>query len=353
MLIKSLKLNDYRNYSNYSVELDPKLNIVIGKNGIGKTNILESIIVVSNTKSFRTSNDQDLIKKGRDYLKIEIETEEEKFKVVINHKTKALYLNDKHIKKTSEFIGKLNAVLFKPSDLQLFSDPPSERRKILDLEIGKTDPKYLYSLLKYNSLLKDKNKLLKELEIDETLLSVINEAMIPQIKNLIIEREKFIADINRHITDYYQKISGLNSKIKLIYKKCCEITDVEAMIIKSKDRDYFYHYATFGPQKEDYCFMIDNYDLNTIASQGQKRMALIAFKFALIKYIEKNTNTIPVVLLDDIMSELDRENQERLLNVIPDNAQVIVTNTDVENINVDKDYKLIELKEEEDGQHKN
>ena len=150
MLVKSLHLNEYRNYSNNYFEFDPNLNIIIGKNGIGKTNILESIIVVSNTKSFRTLNDIDLIKKDSEYLKIELESDEHNFKVVINQKQKSLYLDDKHVKKSSEYIGKLNAILFKPSDLQLFSDPPSERRKILDLEIGKINKQYLYAELKYN-----------------------------------------------------------------------------------------------------------------------------------------------------------------------------------------------------------
>lgn len=347
MLIKTLKLNDYRNYSNYCIELDPKLNIIVGKNGIGKTNILESIIVVSNTKSFRTTNDQDLINKEKDYLKIELETEKDKFKVVVNKKNKSLYINDKLIKKTSQYLGKINAILFKPSDLQIFTDSPSDRRKILDVEIGKINNKYLLSLQKYNHLLKDKNKLLKEIEIDENLLKSINEAMLPQIKTIIIERQNIINSINNNISKYYRLISGNDSNIKIIYKPCSDIEEIEDKLSKSIEKDYIYHYATYGPQKDDYYFEIDSYDLNSIASQGQKRMTLIAFKFALIKYIEENTNVTPIVLLDDIMSELDKDNQERLLNNLPNNTQVIITNTEIENINIDKEYKLIELKEED------
>ena len=302
MLIKSIKLNDYRNYSNYSIELNPNLNIIIGPNGTGKTNILESIVVVSNSKSFRTLNDQDLIKKGKDYLKIDLDSDEYNFKVVINDKNKSLYLNDNLAKKTSEYIGKLNAILFKPSDLELFTSSPSERRKILDLEIGKVNKKYLLSLLQYNSLLKDKNKLLKELEVDETLLNVINESMIPHIYTIIQERENFFEIINKYISDIYSKISNTNSKIKITYKKCCEIENIKENIFNSKDKDYYYHYATFGIHKEDYYFQIDDYELNSIASQGQKRMVLIAFKFALIKYIQLYAGITPVVLLDDIMS---------------------------------------------------
>ncbi len=348
MLVKSLHLNEYRNYSNNYFEFDPNLNIIIGKNGIGKTNILESIIVVSNTKSFRTLNDIDLIKKDKEYLKIELESDEHNFKVVINQKQKSLYLDDKHVKRSSEYIGRLNAILFKPSDLQLFSDPPSERRKILDLEIGKINKQYLYAELKYNSLLKDKNKLLKELEIDKTLLDIINESMIPQIQIIINERNKFIEFINQYISDYYQKISNSKSKIKIIYKKCCEIDDIKKSLDNALTSDYYYHYATFGPHRDNYYFLIDGDNLNNIASQGQKRMALIAFKFALIKYIKENTKVTPIILLDDIMSELDKDNQERLIDILPDDAQIIITTTDIDKINITKKYKLIELKEEKD-----
>ena len=346
MLVRTLKLNDYRNYTNFSTKFNPNLNIIIGKNGSGKTNILESIMVVSNTKSFRTINDQDLIQKNKEYLKIDLDSENDNYKVVINKKSKSLYINDNLAKRTSDFIGKLNAILFKPSDLQIYTDSPSERRKILDLEIGKVNNFYLKALLKYNSLLKDKNKLLKELIIDETLLSVIDESMIPNIKIIIQERQNFVEEINKYISDYYYKISNIKSKIEIKYKKCCEENEINEYLLLSKDKDLNYHYATFGPHHDDFNFMIDGYDINSVASQGQKRMVLIAFKFALIQYIKTYANVTPILLLDDILSELDKDNQERLLQIIPNDIQVIITNTDIRNININKDYKLIEIKEE-------
>ncbi|MBR0418737.1 MAG: DNA replication and repair protein RecF [Erysipelotrichaceae bacterium] len=345
MLIKTLRLNDYRNYSRCFVEFDPHLNIIIGKNGTGKTNILESIIMVSNTKSFRTQNDADLIRKNKDFARIELVSDEAIYKVVINKKNKSLYINDQIISKTSQFIGKLNAVLFKPSDLELFTQSPGERRKLLDIEISKVSSRYIQALVKYNSLLKDKNKLLKELEIDETLFSVINESMVPLIRTIIEEREKFFLTINDNITEMYQMISGRESKIEIIYKKCAEVEKITEQLINSRDKDNYYHYATFGPHHEDYHFVMDGYDLNSIASQGQKRMVLIAFKFALIKYIQIYTGNTPIVLLDDILSELDRDNEERLLNILPKETQVIITDTDILNLRIKDDYKLIELKE--------
>lgn len=348
MLVKSVKLNNYRNYTNDTFIFDPNLNIIVGKNGSGKTNILESIVVVSNTKSFRTNNDQDVIKKGEEFSKISLTSDENDFKVVINKKNKSLYINNDLIKRTSQFIGKLNAVLFKPGDLELFNQSPSERRKLLDIEISKVSNRYVLSLVKYNKLLKDKNKLLKESNPDRMLLSVLNESMAPLIKTIIEEREKFFDVINEYISPMYTMISGKISDISIEYKKCSEIYEVNDKINDSIPKDFYYHYTSFGPHHDDYSFMMDGYNLNSIASQGQKRMVLIAFKFALIKYIQRITDKTPIVLLDDILSELDKDNQERLLNVIPSSAQVIITNTDINNLKIDKEYKLIELKEEED-----
>ena len=182
--------------------------------------------------------------------------------------------------------------------LELFTQSPGERRKLLDIEISKVSRSYIQALLRYNSLLKDKNKLLKELEKDEILLNVINESMSPLMKIIIQERENFFAVINEYISAIYSLISNSDSKIEVIYKKCSEIENINEQIEKSKEKDDYYHYTTFGPHHDDYSFYMDGYSLNSIASQGQKRMVLIAFKFALMKYIQFSTRETPVVLLE-------------------------------------------------------
>ena len=351
MLVRSIRLNDFRNYSRAYFEFDPHLNIITGKNGSGKTNILESILFVSNTKSFRTSDDRDLIRKDCDFSRILLTSDQNEFKVVISKKNKSLYIDDVLISRTSQFIGKLNAILFKPDDLELFHQSPSLRRRLLDIEISKVSRNYMQALLKYNSLLKDKNQLLKQLETDAILLNVINESMVPLIKIIIEEREKFFTMINHSISDLYTRISGKDTRIEIVYKKCCEPSVILSQIEASREKDDYYHYTTFGPHHDDYYFKMGDYELNSIASQGQKRMALIAFKFALIIYIEVNTGKTPVVLLDDILSELDKENQERLLRMIPENTQVIITHTDMDHLNITSRYKQIELKEEENVEY--
>ncbi|MDO4499927.1 MAG: DNA replication and repair protein RecF [Erysipelotrichaceae bacterium] len=347
MLVKSLKLNNYRNYTSRVVNFDSGLNLIIGKNGIGKTNILESLVVVSNTKSFRTLDDTNLIKIGEEYAGIECQSDTSKYKVVISKNGKRLYINDVPVKKTSEFIGSLNCVLFKPSDLDIFNHSPKERRRLLDVEIGKVSKKYLNSILEYNLLLKDKNRLLKEEKIDHTYLSLIEEKMIPDIKEIISQREEFLELINTYISDIYQNISNEKSKISIIYKKCSDKDKVKEMIEKSHDKDLYYHYATYGPHHDDYEIMMNDHLLEEIASQGQTRMVLISFKLALIKYIESKTGNTPVLLLDDILSELDTANKERLLKLIPQSIQIIITGTDLNGMNLKTKYKLIELKEGE------
>ena len=349
MLVKEIKLNNYRNYSNITIPLYPTLNIIIGPNGIGKTNILESVIVSSNTKSFRTTKDSELIKKEKEYSKIEIDSDVGKLKIVINQTGKCLFINNNPIKKTSEYIGKLNAILFKPSDLELFNQSPKERRKLLDIELGKISNDYLSALVVYNKLLKDKNKLLKENKIDQNYLDLIDQEMIPNIINIIKLREEFFRNINLWITNIYQAISNTNTKIQIVYKKCAEENEVKDKLFNAREKDYFYHYSTFGPNHEDYYFKFNDDELNSVASQGQKRMVFIAFKFALIKYIQQLTNKTPVILLDDVLSELDIDNRNRLLRMLPKNAQIIITDTDIKGINLTSDYNLIELKEKKDA----
>lgn len=345
MLIKNLRLSSYRNHHRSSFEFDDHLNIIIGNNGTGKTNILESITLLSNARSFRTSNDRDLIEKGEQYSVIDSSGSEGKIKVVINQKGKSLFYNDQPVRKTSEFIGIVNAVLFKPADIELFRDNPKERRRILDIEIGKVSPEYLKSFLRFSDLLKDKNRLLKEDKPDLTYLELINDQMAGEIRRIILERLSFFRLIEKTLSDIYSKISGTDTKISITYKNCCDPEKVNEKLKESFDKDLYYHYATLGPHHEDYSFFFDGYEINSVASQGQKRMVMIAFKLAIVLFIQNRTGKIPVILLDDIFSELDENNQERLMKALPENSQVIITGTDINGIRIDKKYRLIKLEE--------
>lgn len=345
MLIKELRLNQFRNYTNKVFNFDPELNIIVGNNGVGKTNILESIFLLSNTKSFRTNDDKKLIQDKNTYCAVEAMSDQGKIKVIINDKGKIFYINDEMQKKTSDVIGKIHAIIFKPGDIELFSSSPKARRKEIDLELGKTSQTYLQAIVNYNHYLKQKNNLLKEKQIDQNLLSIIDDSLIPVIKTIIKEREEFIKNINYYIGNIYREISGKNEEIKIQYKKCSDIDDIFINLELAKEKDIIMQHSTFGPHKEDYTFLINGHEIGDFASQGQKRMVIISLKLAIVKYIKEKTGKDILILLDDVLSELDKTRSTKLLNMLPNN-QIIMTTTHVDQIKIDRDYTLIEMEEQ-------
>ena len=346
MIIKTIDLKEYRNYHSLHVELGPKMNIIIGENGIGKTNILESLTVVSNVKSFRTNQDSELIHNDKDYARIEVVADNVKYRVIINQNGKALFINQTAIKKSSDFIGKLNVVLFQPSDIEIFGASPRLRRKLIDVELGKISKEYLNALYVYDRLIKEKNNLLKNDNIDELLLDTIDERLVQPISTIIRYREEFIVYINEFINDYFKKLSNTDYAIRIEYKKACEnnIEDIKEMLLKNRKRDLIYRCSVVGPHKDDIIFYFDEHLIVNYASQGQKRMTMNAFKLALIKFIISRIKTTPILLLDDILSELDLLNKERMLNMIPEGVQTIITSTDINGIKLKSDYRLFNLK---------
>lgn len=348
MIINNLDLVHYRNYDHLYLELDPKMNIIIGNNGIGKTNILESLVFISNTRSFRTIVDQELIQKDFEYARIIVNSNRQEYKAIINKEGKKLSINRNPIKKSSDFIGKINAILFKPDDLEVFSAAPRIRRRLLDIELGKIDKNYLFALTTYSKLLKDRNTLLKKDVVDMTYFDILNEQMIEPILTILKGRQEIIDFINLRISRYYQKLSNSHERIELRYQKCCEINQdaVAEMIEHNKEKDFQYHFTNSGPQKDDFQFYMNDSLVESYASQGQKRMVMIAFKFSMIDYIKFVTKTNPILLLDDILSELDINNKERLLNLIPDDIQTLITSTDIEGIKLNCQFRLFKLGKE-------
>ena len=346
MYIKNIKLRDYRNYSKLDLDLEPNINIIIGDNGAGKTNILESITLISDTKSFRTRNDSELVKNDCEYSLIAIKTNDHEFKMVIKDEGKILYLDNTNILKTSKFIGNLHTVLFEPSNLELFSDSPKYRRRFLDLEIGKVSKVYLDCSLSYSKLLKERNILIKKSDRDMVFLKTIEERMIEPLKIIMMMRQNFIDFINTKINTYYHYLSQSNHKIDLIYEPSCDIDDtsIKKMFEKSFEKDLILGHTTKGVHKEDFNFYFDDHKICDYASQGQKRMVMIAFKLSLIDYIKDKINDLPILLLDDILSELDKGNKERLLKVLPQHIQTIITTTDLNDLSIHSGYRLIEIK---------
>ena len=344
MYIDQLRLKSFRNYDQCAITLTPGINIFIGKNGQGKTNLLESIYFMSTTKSHRNIEDVQLIKLNEEFSCIDCHTcyEDQKlwFSAVIHKKGKNLSIRNQSVKKVSEFIGKINAVLFSPTDMNLFDASPKYRRHFLDVELGKMSNVYINQLNTYNRLLKERNAYLKQDNVDRILFDAITEQMIlPQV-SIIKKRQLFVDKLNGYITKFYQLMTESDDVIKIKYDSVVNY-DIDDEVIKhdliskyetTRDRDLLLRQTNIGIHREDIVFTINDFDVLAMASQGQKRMIIIALKLSLVEIIHEYTNEYPILLLDDVLSELDNHKKNRLIQILPKKVQTIITTTDPEDL---------------------
>ena len=357
MIIKELKLRNFRNFKNCHISFIPNINIITGLNGQGKTNLLESLVFLSTTKSHRVNEDQKMIKINTEFSNIDClynDGIDYKIGAVIHQKGKSLLINKQYISKSSEFIGLLNVILFSPSDINIFNDSPRVRRKLMDLEITKVNKKYVNCLNNYQKLLKERNITLKNEKIDSIYLNTLEDQMIENQKYIIEERIKFIENINENINKYFKKINGEDLNIEIEYLSCVDCNEknldelLKDMYISNFERDRYTQLTNSGIHRDDLLFKIDNQNVNDYASQGQRRVVIMSFKLSLIEYIKKVTKKIPVLLLDDVLSELDIKRQTNLLNCIEDEIQTIITTSVLSN-NLRNLNKNINIKEIKDG----
>lgn len=342
MIIKELQLRNFRNIDFCSIQLHENYNVFLGMNAQGKTNVLESLFFLSSTRSHRTLDDQQCIQFGKECSNLDCVIQDEKEKrlsAVIHQKGKTLLMNKNPISKSSEFIGKLNVVLFSPSDLTLFEDSPKDRRRIVDVEIGKVSPQYMNHLSKYLKLLKERNSLLKMNRYDDSYMSVLEEQMIQEEIEILKLRKQFSDEINTTLSIYYKKLSHHELKVQCLYESCIEITSEEKMkesliqlFKKNKEKDLYLKSTSTGIHRDDFVFELDGKQVENFASQGQKRLVILGLKLSILHYIKKMTKQIPVLLLDDVMSELDQEKRKSLFQAIPKGVQTIITTTDLEEL---------------------
>ena len=339
MIVTSLRVRNFRNYQNAEIRLNPEINLISGPNAQGKTNLLESLVYLSLTRSFRTMNDSLLIRNGCDFAGISCTVKDERetrLDAVIHSSGKTLSVNRVPVKKTSEFAGILNTVLFSPDDLGIFLDAPRDRRRLLDQEITKVSSGCLFALKSYRNLLRDRNSLLKQFHPDESYLEVLEERMAKEAVTVIKERRKFTASINRNLTGFYQKLAKDPLDAALIYHSCMndDVSDdqleeaLKKMYADSRAKDMEFKSTGNGIHREDISFSLNGENVINSASQGQKRMILLAFKLSIMKYIEETKHTRAVLLLDDVLSELDRERQKTLMALIQKPYQCVITGTE-------------------------
>lgn len=310
-----------------------------GKTRRAKPIFWESIVLLSTTRSHRAVRDQDMIREGQDFCKAEcrLNTEPEMvLSAVIHGKGKTLMIHQKPVSRSSEFIGKLNAVLFAPSDLELFEAPPKVRRRLMDVEIGKVSPRYMQALSAMMKLLKERNSLLKREHLDNAMLEVLDQQMIEQQLTIIAMRRQFIAKMNESLSRTYSALAEEEAQVSAAYHTITEQTEPDAMreeisrkLLENRERDRILKTTSSGVHRDDLSFQLNGRDVLSYASQGQRRMIVLAWKLSLIDFIAERLNELPVLLLDDVLSELDQQKRVNLFSLISPEIQTFITTTEI------------------------
>lgn len=319
------------------MEFHKGINILYGDNAQGKTNILEAIYICGTTKSHKGSKEKEVIKMGKDesHLRIFIERDKVTHKVDMHlkrNKSKGVAIDGLPIKKSAELFGLVNIVFFSPEDLSIIKNGPSERRRFIDLELCQLDKVYLHNLVNYNKIIVQRNNLLKQIGFDKKLLdtlSIWDMQLVEYGSQIIKRRENFINQLNEMIYDIHKKLSGDKEELRIHYEPNVSIQNFPEKLASYRERDIALKMTNVGPHRDDISFLNDTVDIRRFGSQGQQRTAALSLKLAEIELVKKMTHDKPILLLDDVLSELDRKRQNYLLNNIHD-IQTIITCTGLE-----------------------
>lgn len=334
MVIKSLELADFRNYETLNIIFDKGTTILYGDNAQGKTNILEAIYFSATTKSHKGSKDKEVVNFGKEeaHIRTYLDKEDVEYRVDMHlrkNKSKGIAIDGQKIKKASELLGLLNVVLFSPEDLGIIKNGPSERRRFADMELCQLDGFYLYNLNNYNKIIDQRNKLLKDLSFNQELKETLNiwDSQLVSFGSKIIERRKIFADqLCEIIGEIHSKLSGGKENIVVKYEPDVDVQDFEVRMKNNQEKDIKFKITSCGPHRDDFSFIVNGIDIRKYGSQGQQRTAALSLKLSEIELVKKITKDTPVLLLDDVLSELDSNRQNYLLNSIG-NIQTIITCT--------------------------
>ncbi len=347
--INDLTLTNYRNYTKEQVTFDNNVNVILGENAQGKTNIMESIYVLGLAKSHRTTRDRELIYWDAEYAKIEGRVQKRtgplSLEVIISNKGKKVKLNRLEQRKLSEYIGALNIVMFAPEDLNLVKGSPQVRRRFIDMEMGQINPVYLYHLALYYKILQQRNHLLKNLQrkkTDDGLLDILTYQLIENAAKVILKRYEFLGLLEKWAKPIHEDISRGLENLSLQYKPSIKVSEttelskieeeLEENFAKIKDKEIERGTSLIGPHRDDLLFLVNGRDVQTFGSQGQQRTTALSVKMAELQLIYNKIGEYPILLLDDVLSELDDYRQSHLLNTIQGKVQTFVTTTSVDGI---------------------
>ena len=357
MKIDNINLVNFRNYEKLDISFGDGLNIFYGKNGSGKTNLIEAIYILALTKSFRISNDKLLIKKGSIKSKIngEITKNDDatKYSVIISNEGKTVEINDTKVDKISDYVSKINIILFNPVDTRLIDDAPVDRRKMVNIEISQLNKEYLIILANYNRILKQRNFYLRSLYVngnnDTNYLNILTNKLIEYGLLINKYRSEFIENINKYIKDIYSNIFK-SGELKIKYVSSFNNKN-SSKLLKSYQQNYKKEMEVgktlIGVHHDDILFYLDNYNLKELGSEGQRKNAIISFKLAEIKVINEIKKINPILILDDLFSELDKEKICNILKLLDKDVQTFITTTEINKVDkkILKNSKIFKVDE--------
>lgn len=354
MNIKSIELSNFRNYQTLSMDFHKEINILYGDNAQGKTNVLEAMYLCGTTKSHRGSKDKEIIKINEEEAHIRILVEKKNLHHRIDmhlkhNRTKGIAIDGIPIKKSSELVGLVNFVFFSPEDLSIIKEGPAQRRRFIDMELCQLDKLYLYYLTNYNKVLHQRNHLLKQLAGNHQLidtLSIWDAQLIDYAKKIINKRKEFIEQLNEIIYKIHRKLSGNKEELFVVYEPNAEVEYIEDRLKKTLERDIHTRTTNIGPHRDDICFKIKDIDIRKYGSQGQQRTSALSLKLSEIEIVKQAIGDKPILLLDDVLSELDRNRQNYLLDSIS-NIQTVITCTGLEEfinkrMTINQVYRVVE-----------
>jgi DNA replication and repair protein RecF len=337
MVIKSVELVNFRNYDSLNLKFDIGTNILYGENAQGKTNVLEAIYLSATTKSHKGSKDREIIQFDKEESHIRSYFEKDNIEIRVDmhlrkNKSKGIAIDSKKIKKAADLLGLCHVVFFSPEDLAIIKNGPSERRRFSNMELCQLDSFYLYNLNHYNKIIEQRNQLFKDFYMQPQLketLDIWDAQLISYGSSLIEKRKWFTLKLNEIIRDIHSNLSGGKEDLQVTYEPDTEIEDFSNKLKKNQDRDIKSKMTSVGPHRDDFGFTINNVDIRKYGSQGQQRTAALSLKLSEIELMKKITKENPILLLDDVLSELDEHRQKYLLQYIG-NIQTIITCTGLE-----------------------
>lgn len=354
MIIESIELKNYRNYEELHMELNEGTNILYGDNAQGKTNILEAVYVCCTSKSHKNAKDRDIIRFDQDesHIKMQIRKNDVPYRIDMHlkkNKPKGIAINGMPIRRASELFGIANVVCFSPEDLNIIKNGPSERRRFIDMELCQLNKLYVHSLVQYNKVLVQRNKLLKELafrpDYEETL-DVWDMQLVNYGKEVMGYRRDFVSRLNEMIHGIHARLSGQKEDLKICYEPDTDSGQFEEALKRSRPQDMKQKTTLCGPHRDDISFFVNGIDIRKFGSQGQQRTAALSLKLSELELVKQLIHDRPILLLDDVLSELDAGRQNHLLNAIND-IQTIITCTGLDDFvnnrfKIDKIFKVID-----------